>query len=102
MKSVLSEDAVQVQALLDAGSDINETNNYGWTALMHAARNGDSELVKLLISKGAQVDLQDDSGWTALMRAARKGYVEIVETLILHGADYGRLTRITQMLLSAW
>ena len=73
MKSVLSEDSAQVQALLDAGADINARNNYGWTALMHAARNGDPD--------------QDDRGWTALMRAARMGHANIVEILIQQGAD---------------
>ena len=65
MRSILSEDREQFQALLDAGADVNARNNYGWTALMHAARQGDPETVKLLLVKGAQVDLQDDRGWTA-------------------------------------
>ena len=38
------------------GEDINSTDDDGWTALHHAAREGDIEVVKILLDEGAKVD----------------------------------------------
>ena len=48
MQSAMSGDAQQVKALLDSGVNVNERNNYGWTALHHAARKGEVATLKLL------------------------------------------------------
>lgn len=82
----------QIEGLLTDGKDINETNNYGWTALSHAARSGSVETAKLLIEKGAKVDIADDVGWTPLIRAAQKGNTPMVRFLIEKGADVNALT----------
>ena len=42
-----------VQALLDAGADVNAEDFTGWTALHAAAFNGDPEIVQLLLEHGA-------------------------------------------------
>jgi len=77
----------QVKGFLSSGIDVNEKNNYGWTALNHAARSGHVETAKLLVEKGAKVDAVDDTGWTPLMRAAQKGHTPMVKFLIEKGAD---------------
>ena len=38
MEKVIEEDAAAVELMLAQGNDIEARNNYGWTALMHAAR----------------------------------------------------------------
>ena len=42
-----------VQALLDAGADVNAKDVTGWTALHAAAFKGDPEIVQLLLDHGA-------------------------------------------------
>ena len=43
-----------VQALLEAGADINAKDKYGKTALMFAAANGHTAVVVLLMKAGAK------------------------------------------------
>jgi ankyrin repeat protein len=86
MDKVVAGDKAGVSALIAKGADVNARNNYGWTALSHAARAGNAELVKLLLAHGADVNARDQSGWTALMRAAMKGHVDVVRVLLEHGA----------------
>ena len=87
MKKVLHEDVEGTKTVLAQGVDINARNNYGWTALMHAARLGNSELTRILLEHGADINAQNEDGWTALMRAALKGDVATVKVLLDHGAD---------------
>ena len=42
-----------VQALLEAGADVNATNNEGETALAVAQNNGHTEMVEILRNAGA-------------------------------------------------
>lgn len=39
MKHAISGDSQELKSSLDQSADIDARNNYGWTALMHAARN---------------------------------------------------------------
>lgn len=69
---------------------------YGWTELMEAAANADTEAVKSLLAKGVDVNAKDDVGSSALIVAASGGHIEIVRLLLDAGADvntrdkYGR------------
>ena len=45
-----------VQALIEAGADVNYVDKDGDTALMAAASEGHTEIVKLLVEKGANVN----------------------------------------------
>jgi hypothetical protein len=72
MDKVVAGDAAAVSALIAKGADVNASNNYGWTALSHAARAGNVELVKLLLAHGADVNARDQSGWTCCWSTARR------------------------------
>lgn len=87
MKASADGNNEYIQGVLTSDININEVNNYGWTALSHAARNGNVETAKLLIDNGAIVDTLDDTGWTPLMRAAQKGKTEMVKFLVAKGAN---------------
>jgi ankyrin repeat protein len=93
MKSVMHDRIAEVRGALDAGAEVNERNNYGWTALMHAARLGNDEIVALLVDKGADINAADNDGWTALMRASHRGHTETVKLLLLHRTALGRAAR---------
>jgi ankyrin repeat protein len=56
-----------MQALLDAGSDVNQASDAGSTPLMTAI--GDPVKVRMLVQKGANVNAMAASGNTALVRA---------------------------------
>jgi ankyrin repeat protein len=65
-----------LQLLMGKDVNIAATDNYGRTALDHAASRGHAEAVKLLLDANADVNAQDEDGWTALHRAARSGNAE--------------------------
>ena len=75
-------------ALIQAGADIEATDQKGYTALILASYNGQESTAALLLSYGARVDAGDrDRGNTALMGVAFKGYSVIARSLIDAGAD---------------
>ncbi|WP_455365703.1 ankyrin repeat domain-containing protein [Kaarinaea lacus] len=58
-----------------------------YTALMNAARNGDTEAVRKMLDLGAEVDQKTSKGKTALMLAAAGGFTDTVKLLVDRGAD---------------
>lgn len=98
-----------LQALIDAGADLNVVSNTGTTALATAIQHGYLEAVKLLLAKGADPNLscQSIDSWMLqnpelqdhyrerfdktmpLNLAAAFGRFEMVQTLLDAGADPG-------------
>ena len=70
-----------IKLFLDYGVDVNKTNNDGWTALMNASYNWETDIQKLLLDAGAEVNMVDPCGYTALMIAMNND-VEDLELLI--------------------
>jgi len=60
---------------------------HGMTALMWAAKNGDSHMVDLLLKEGADANAQNNYGNSALVWACRRGFTDIIEKLTDAGAD---------------
>src|SRR3569833_1802013 len=86
MEKVVDGDKAAVGQMIAGGAKVDERNAYGWTALSHAARLGNTELVGLLLDHGADVNAADQSGWTPLIRAAMKGHADTVRVLLSRGA----------------
>ena len=86
-EAVRINDIPQVKALLDAGADVNVTDELGECPLHIAAVRGYLQAVSMLIAKGADVNAGDVRGLTPLHAAAWSGNNEIVELLIDKGAD---------------
>jgi len=77
-----------VQALLDAGADVNSKSTcYSEIALIAAAEKGQLEVVKHLLENGADINAKDGYGRTALMEALGFGYIEIAKYLLEKNAD---------------
>lgn len=60
-----------MELLLAAGARPNMGDKYGTTALVWAARKGDSESVKALLNAGAMPDQAGMYSWTALLQATQ-------------------------------
>lgn len=77
-----------VKELLNKNIDLINQFHTGFTALIGASWQGQSEIVKYLISKGANVNLQTNYNlYTALQRAVLNGKMECALILIQNGAD---------------
>ncbi len=69
-----------VKALLAGGADINETSEFGWTALLVATQNRYYRLGVHLLEHGANPNLANGGGWTPLYIATDNRNIE--------GGDY--------------
>jgi ankyrin repeat protein len=63
-----------VNALLDAGARVNDTNMDGDTALGEACYSGNLAVVQALLAAGAKVDIANKDGVQAIHLASNKGY----------------------------
>ena len=84
-------DTETIVRLLDAGVNIEATNDSGYTALMLAAKYGHIETVELLLDRGANIEATDENETTALILAALYGHIETVELLLERDAQTLRL-----------
>jgi ankyrin repeat protein len=95
-------DVDSVRALLDAGVDVNQTSEYGWTALLTATQNRAYELGVVLLEHGAKPNIANEGGWNPLYiatdnRNIERGeyptrkpdmdHLELIERLLAAGAD---------------
>jgi uncharacterized protein len=87
LQAIESGDTTAIRALLNKGSNPNEADDLGWTALMNASGKGYTAVDKILLDKGADVNAKTLNGWTALMRAAEKGRADTAELLLKRGAN---------------
>ncbi|MCY4384580.1 MAG: SUMF1/EgtB/PvdO family nonheme iron enzyme [Nitrospinae bacterium] len=72
-RAVLAGDVGGVKAALKAGVDVNARDTRGWTALLHAAKEGHSQFIELLMKAGANPSIKGPKGETPV-DLARKRY----------------------------
>lgn len=70
-----------VQALLDAGADVNARDSFGRTALMDAAGADCPAMVRLLLEHGADKNIRNPRGQTALTEALKDHNTQVVMIL---------------------
>lgn len=70
-----------VQALIDAGANIEAPITYGVRPLMLAAGYGETAVVQVLLDAGADFRAVNDGGRTALMMVKEKHYVDVINLL---------------------
>jgi len=76
-----------VALLLDHGANPNAKISSGHSALMEAARDGNTRIAQLLLDKGADINAKQDDGKTALHHAAERGRGSTIRLLLDRGAD---------------
>jgi hypothetical protein len=69
---------------LDAGAELNATNEWRESALHLAACNGQLSVVEMLLERGATFDEPDRGGLTPAERARRSGHSEIFKVVFSH------------------
>jgi uncharacterized protein len=72
-------DIVEVEKSLGNGSDVNTTDDEGYSALQAAAENDHLDVVKYLVSKGANAAYKGE--YTALELAEMAENIEVVKYL---------------------
>ncbi len=77
-------DVKTIRALVEAGAYVNARDKHGWTVLMIATANGQTDAVKVLIKAGADVNAVDKDGVTALMIAAFNGHMDAVNVRMVN------------------
>ncbi len=90
LASAYAGNKIVVEQLLQSGADVNAADKRGWTALIMAARTGDTELMRVLIDAGANVNAgnaQSLGTGTALTHAAWAGNLSGINLLLDRGAE---------------
>jgi ankyrin repeat protein len=65
-----------VKTLLEAGVSVNQTTEYGWSALLVATQNRYYKLAAYLIERGADPNLTNKGGWAPLYLATDNRNIE--------------------------
>ncbi len=87
IQAASSGDLAKVKSLIKQKVDIEQSNQYGETALIIASNEGHTNVVKYLLENGAVVEASNISGITSLMFASDKGNIEIVKLLLKKKAN---------------
>jgi len=67
--------------------NINHTDKFGFTALMHAVINGNKDVVKYLLDHGANISIKNNRGQTAAFFAINSSNKDIIKLLIRRDPD---------------
>jgi ankyrin repeat protein len=73
-------DLESAKVLLEAGADVNQTSEFGWSALLIATHNRYYRLGEYLLQKGADPNIANEGGWNPLYIATDNRNIE--------GGDY--------------
>jgi uncharacterized protein len=65
-----------LKVLLEAGADVNQKSEYGWTALLVATHNRYYQLGAYLLEHGADPNIANEGGWTPLYIATDNRNIE--------------------------
>ena len=85
--AVEASDPAVMQALVDAGADLEARDVAGSTALHYAAQNHNNGIIKVLIEAGADITATQEGGATALHLAALHSTPAVMTELMNAGAD---------------
>lgn len=73
--------------LIDQMGTQEAIKHHGWTALIWAARNGQTEIVSLVLDSGANINAITKDGFTALVHAIENKHIDTAHLLLERGAN---------------
>src|SRR5579864_5699698 len=82
MNCIRDDDKMAVRLFIEAGMDVNKPESSGYTPLMIAAWNGNSDAAKLLLEKGAALNAALADGRTALQVANERQHADVAKLLV--------------------
>lgn len=88
-----------MKILLEAGANINETNNAGNSVLHESLFEGDSEMRKFFVSRNADASIVNKKGKTALDQAIDNDNMIAVKTLLSIEKNINRLDKYGSTML---
>ncbi len=77
----------RIEELLKSGVNINETAEFGDTALIIASEDGMTNSVEALLAHNPDLNIQNNNGNTALIRAVATDHMKIAAMLLEKGAN---------------
>ncbi|NGZ77624.1 ankyrin repeat domain-containing protein [Saccharibacillus alkalitolerans] len=83
----------KVEALLNAGADVNLVGPNSTPALSQSILEGDQKVFDLLMAHNPDIEVPDWDGSTPLMYAAANGHRPMIDALLQAGADLNRHDR---------
>jgi hypothetical protein len=87
-KGGTGKDLQRANVLYNLGVDVNYADEDGWSALFHAAGEGNIEIVKWLTElEGITIDISDQDNCTPLWIACYNGRRDVASVLLRLGAD---------------
>ena len=87
LDAAASGEITKLTSILSDGTDINECDHYGRTAMHLACAEGHLQMVAYLINLRANVSGEDKSGREPLNEAIENGHGKIVSILVQNGAE---------------
>lgn len=72
--------------------DVNDSDEWGKTALHYACANGNDSMTDDLLHHGASVNQRDNNGATPLHAACQRGHLSVVQKLITAKANVNAVT----------
>lgn len=96
---IINQNLDYVRQYLQAGTDLNQYDEYGFTPLVEAAIVNNIEIAELLIKHGADVNFKDMVGGTALHWAVENNNQALCELLLKQGADANSYNNYSESVL---
>lgn len=92
MLAIYEDEQTLALDLIEAGAPLDDQDNLGRTALMHAIKWSLTKISTTLIDKKANIHIRDKKGWNALHYAVRHDETKTRRMLLEKGADVNALT----------
>lgn len=87
-------DIERVRRLIDAGADVNATDDSQQSAYLIATSEGHLDLLELTLRHGADVRALDRFNGTGLIRAAERGHADVVGRLLQTDIDVDHINNL--------